>query len=110
MTIGFGCTIVRVVLPHSNFEILYIIYMILMIINVMGQALSPIYLHKVGFAWLLVYNQSLTTAPGSRLFGSVVRALVSRVRFPAKAREIFQLCLTLLRLSCRKINMYVDIT
>ena len=85
-----------------------------MIINVMGQALSPIYLHKVDFAWLLVYNQSLTTVSGSRLFGSVVRALVSyratRVRFPAKAREIFQLRLTLLRLSCRKINMYVDIT
>ena len=42
-----------------------------------GQALSPIYVHKVDFAYLLVYNQSLTTASGSRLFGSVVRALVS---------------------------------
>ena len=40
------------------------------------DALLPIYLHKVDFAWLLVYNQSLTTASESRLFGSVVRALV----------------------------------
>ena len=43
---------------------------------VKGQALSPKYLHKVDFAYLLVYNQSLTTASESRLFGSVVRALV----------------------------------
>ena len=44
--------------------------------NVTGQALSPIYPHKVDFAELLVYNQSLTTEPVSRLFGSVFRALV----------------------------------
>ena len=43
---------------------------------VTGLAFSPIYLHKVDFALLLVYNESLTTASGSRLFGSVVRALV----------------------------------
>ena len=42
----------------------------------MGKALSPIYLHKVDFAQLLVYNQSLTTESESRLFGSVVRALI----------------------------------
>ena len=42
----------------------------------MGQALSPLYLHMVDFAKLLVYIQSLTTASGNRLFGSVVRALV----------------------------------
>ena len=45
--------------------------------SVTGQALSPIYLHKVDFAYLLVYNQFLTTVSESRLFGSVVRALVS---------------------------------
>ena len=45
--------------------------------SVTGLALSPIYLHKVDFAELLVFNQSLTTASESRLFGSVVRALVS---------------------------------
>ena len=33
-------------------------------------------LHKVDFAYHLVYNQSLATASESRLFGSVVRALV----------------------------------
>ena len=44
--------------------------------SVTGKALSPIYLHKVDFAKLLVYYQSLTTASESRLFGSVVRALV----------------------------------
>ena len=38
----------------------------------MGQALSPIYLHKVDLTQLLVYNQSLTTASESQLFGSVV--------------------------------------
>ena len=42
----------------------------------MGKTLSPVYLHKVDFAKLLVYNQFLTTASESRLFGSVVRALV----------------------------------
>ena len=44
--------------------------------NVTGQTLSPIYLHKVDFAYLIVYNQSMTTASESQLFGSVVRALV----------------------------------
>ena len=47
------------------------------VVVVMGQTLSPIHLHMVDFAYLLVYNQSLTTASESRLFGSVVRALVS---------------------------------
>ena len=74
--------------------------------SVTGQALSLIYLHKVDLALLLVYNHSLTTASESRLFGSVVRALVlyraTCVRFPAEALEIFQLCFTLLWLSCRK--------
>ena len=42
----------------------------------MGQALSPIYLNKVDFAWLLVYIQFLTTASVSRLFGSVEGKLV----------------------------------
>ena len=45
-------------------------------LGVTGQALSPIYLHKVDIAYLIVYNQSLTTASESQLFGSVVRALV----------------------------------
>ena len=40
------------------------------------MALSPLLLHKVDLAWLLVYNQSLTTASGSRLIGSVVKAMV----------------------------------
>ena len=31
-------------------------------------------------------------------------SLVSRVRFPAKAREFFQLCFTLLQLSYRKMG------
>ena len=44
--------------------------------NVWGKALLPIYLHRVDFAYLLVYDQSLTTASESPLFGSVVRVLV----------------------------------
>ena len=64
--------------------------------------LANIYLHKVDFAQLLVYYQSLTTASESRLFGSVERALFftgpTRLRFPARARKYFQLCFTLLRL------------
>ena len=42
----------------------------------MGQRSYLTYLHKVDFANLLEYNQSLTTAPGSKPLGSVVRALV----------------------------------
>ena len=74
----------------------------------MGQALSHIYLHKVDFAQLLVYNQSLTTASESRLLAQWLEHRsftgATRVRFPAKAPEIFQLCFTLLRLSCRKMG------
>ena len=42
----------------------------------LGARHSHLYLHKVDFAQFLVYNQSLTTASKSRLFGSVDRALV----------------------------------
>ena len=77
---------------------------------VTGKATAPIYLHKVDFAYLLVYNQSLTTASQSRLFGTVVRALVlyrgDQGLILSKSQEMFQLCLTLLLLSCRK-NMFL---
>ena len=42
----------------------------------MGQHSHLTYLHNIDFPWLLVYNQALTTASESQLFGSVVRALV----------------------------------
>ena len=74
--------------------------------NVKGLTLSPIYLHKVDFAQLLVYYQSLTTASESQLFGSVARALVlyrgNLGSIPSKGTGTFQLRFTLLRLSCRK--------
>ena len=66
---------------------------------------SPIYLHKVEFALLLVYIQSLTTASENRLFGSVLRTLVLYQGDPGKipSKGIFQLCFTLRRLSCKTL-------
>ena len=60
-----------------------------------GQSLSPLYLHKVDliFAQLLVYNQSLTTASESRLFGSVVKALILYRDDPSLIPGNFQLAL-----------------
>ena len=58
------------------------------------------------------YIQSLTTASGSRFFGSVVEHWIidpaAPVRFPSKSWEFFSalfamLC-SLLRLSCRKLG------
>ena len=67
--------------------------------SVTCQVLSPIYLHKVDLAKLLVYNQSLTTASESRLFGSVVRALVLYSGDPCLlSMNFFQVFFTLLRL------------
>ena len=56
-----------------------------------------------------VYIQSLTTASGSRLFGSVVRALDFYTgepgSIPTTGGNCFQLCfIPLLRLSCRKMG------
>ena len=72
----------------------------------MGLSLSTIYLHKVDFAKLLVYYQSLTTTSESRLFGLVARALVlywgDLGSIPSKGTGNFLLSFSLLRLSCPK--------
>ena len=47
--------------------------------SVTGKALSHIYLHKVDFAYLLVCNQSLTTASESRLFSYDMIAVTNLV-------------------------------
>ena len=64
---------------------------------------------------LLVYIQYLTTAPGNRLFGSVVRALDIYSSRPGLTPMIdgifFHLCLIpLLRLLCCKIGAVRDRT
>ena len=78
--------------------------------SVTGQANSPLYLLKVDFAQHLEYNQSLTTATESPLFGSVVRALVfyrgDPGSIPSEYVGIFSAMLYILWLSCLKTSPY----
>ena len=68
------------------------------------MALHHNYLHWQISHSLYVYIHSVTTASGSRLFGSMVRALdFYPGSNPTIGRNFFQLCfIPLLRLSCRK--------
>ena len=73
---------------------------------VSGQALSPVYLIKVDFAKLLVYRVKSLAERLEHWF--LYRGVLGSI--PIEGKGIFQLCFTLLRLSCCKKAKKVNVS